>query len=420
MRRCLPVLLLALATPALAQQTTLPAQDRALPGSATTVYRVGADEGESWELLSNVSGVDFDRNDNLHILDAGNHRVVVLDARGRFLRSFGKRGGGPGELLAPTALAVLDDGTVAVADIGRGAISLFAADGTFRKNLPFADSLGHPPPETPGGITSLAAYPRGGVAVYGGMRLQIGGPGGPPPAPTTSVPVYALPLDGDPRVIHRVSRDAPVVRTDGGAEQRRMRMAPRAFAPQPAWGVLPDGGVAALQGPGYQVQVTGPDGGVARTLARPIEPRRVTKQDQDRARDVAAERMRTGAGMVRMEVRAGPGGTDRSVSTGSGGGRGLGEAEIRELLQDMQFADVVPVIAGLRTDPQGRIWVARTARQYGEDGPIDLLTADGRYLGTTAPQALPDAISRSGLAAWIVRDDMDVEQVVVKRLPDWR
>jgi hypothetical protein len=254
--------------------------------------------------------------------------------------------------------------------------------------------------------------------VFGAMRLRFGTQEGPPPAPATSVPVYAMPLNGPPRVLHRVPRDAPVVRTAGTAEQRQMRMAPRAFAPQPAWGVLPDGGIAALQDASYRVNVVDASGRTVRTLTRPIEPRRVTKQDQDRARDVAAERMRTGTGMVRMEVRAGPGGTDRSVSTG--GGRGLGEAEIRAQLADMQFADVIPVITGLRTDAEGRIWVARAARAYGEDGPIDLLTADGRYLGTLAPQPLPDAISRSGLAAYIERDDMDVEQVVVKRLPGWR
>jgi hypothetical protein len=345
--------------------------------------------------------------------------VVVLDARGRFVRTIGKQGGGPGELMAPTALAVLADGTVAVSDLGRGAISVFAPDGSFQKNIQFVDSLGHAPPETPGGVSSLVALPRGGFAVFGAMRLQVGGAGGPLPPPANNVPVYAVSLDGDTRVLHRVPREAPVVRTEGGQQNQRMRMAPRAFSPQPAWGVLADGGVVALQDASYTVKVVDANGRPLRTLTRPIEARRVTKQDQERARAQAAERMRTGTGMVRMEVRVGAGGTNRSVSTG-GGGRGISEAEIREQLADMQFAPVVPVIAGLRTDPQGRIWVARNGRDVAGDGPIDLLTADGRYLGTLAPQPLPDAVSRSGLAAYITRDDMDVEQVVVKRLPDWR
>jgi hypothetical protein len=121
-----------------------------------------------------------------------------------------------------------------------------------------------------------------------------------------------------------------------------------------------------------------------------------------------------------MEVRAGPEGVDRRVSTGGPGG-GAREADIQAQLRELQFAERIPVVAGLRTDPQGRIWVARTPRRIGDDGPIDMLDAQGRYLGTLSPQPLPDAVSRTGLAAYITRDDLGVERVVVKRLPDtWK
>jgi hypothetical protein len=420
MRPLLPVLLLAFAAPTLAQQaTSLPARDRMLPGAPAALYRVGAEEGESWELLSNVSGVDFDGSDNLYVLDAGNHRVLVFDARGGFVRAIGKQGGGPGELQAPAALAVLSDGTIAVADLGRGAFSLFSPQGAFVRNVQFVDSLGIPAPEMPGGVTSLTAHPSGGMAVFGALRLQLSMDGAAPAPPAASVPVYLVPLEGSARVLHRVPREAPVVRSQGGAEKRRMRAAPRAFAPQPAWGVLPDGGVAALRDAGYHVNIVDAQGRTIRVLRRPIEPRRVTRKDQDEARELAAERLRTGTGMVRMQVRAGPGGVERSVSSG-GRAPDMSTTEIDEQLRDMQFAEVIPVIAGMRTDPQGRIWVARTARAVGADGPIDLLTADGGYLGTLPPQPLPDAISRSGRAAYVTRDDMDVEQVIVKRLPGWR
>jgi hypothetical protein len=193
---------------------------------------------------------------------------------------------------------------------------------------------------------------------------------------------------------------------------------PRAFAPSPSWGVLPGGALVAVPGnsPEYRVQLVGPDGRVQRTLTRAITSRRPTRADQDAARAELAERLRTGEGMIRMEVRAGPQGTDRRISTG-GGGRGPSEAEIEAQTRELQFAERIPVITGLRTDPQGRIWVERAPQRYGADGPIDLLDASGRYLGTTSPQPLPDAISASGLAAYITRDDLGVERVVVKRLP---
>ena len=53
------------------------------------------------------------------------------------------------------------------------------------------------------------------------------------------------------------------------------------------------------------------------------------------------------------------------------------------------------------------------------DGPIDLLTADGRYLGTLRADAtsMPSAFGPDGLVAFVERDELDVPTVVVKRLP---
>ena len=53
------------------------------------------------------------------------------------------------------------------------------------------------------------------------------------------------------------------------------------------------------------------------------------------------------------------------------------------------------------------------------DGPIDLLTPDGDYIGTYAAGAteMPDAFGPDGLAAFIELDELDVTSVVVRRLP---
>ena len=52
-------------------------------------------------------------------------------------------------------------------------------------------------------------------------------------------------------------------------------------------------------------------------------------------------------------------------------------------------------------------------------GPIDLLTADGGYLGTYPADAtrMPSAFGPDGLVAFIERDELDVPTVVVRRLP---
>lgn len=71
------------------------------------------------------------------------------------------------------------------------------------------------------------------------------------------------------------------------------------------------------------------------------------------------------------------------------------------------------------TSWEGTIWVRRRGEGPAGDGPIDLLTADGRYLDPLPADAtaMPRAFGPEGLVAFVERDELDVPTVVVKRLP---
>ena len=89
-------------------------------------------------------------------------------------------------------------------------------------------------------------------------------------------------------------------------------------------------------------------------------------------------------------------------------------------IESMEFYPVMPVVLALRTDWQGTVWVRRRGEDGVEGDPIDLITADGRYLGTLAPgfdRAARGLRPRRGLVAFVEKDDLDVPYVVVKR---WR
>ena len=90
----------------------------------------------------------------------------------------------------------------------------------------------------------------------------------------------------------------------------------------------------------------------------------------------------------------------------------------RERIQNMEFYPEVPVVRDLQTSWGGTIWVLRRGEEPASDGPIDVLTPDGRYIGTYAAGAtgMPDAFGPDGLAAFIERDEFDVTSVVVRRL----
>lgn len=174
-------------------------------------------------------------------------------------------------------------------------------------------------------------------------------------------------------------------------------------------GVLPDGALVVVDSADYRIRIVGADGSVRRTLVRPLPPRQVTRRDQE------DERAR------RLEQLQASGGPQITVRTDQGTTRMLG-GEVQRMLEEqiagLEFADVIPVVAQMGVDWAGTIWIRRAGRRVGEPGPIDLLTPDGRYLGTLPPGELgvPHAFGPGGLAAFIERDELDVPSVVVRRL----
>jgi hypothetical protein len=170
-----------------------------------------------------------------------------------------------------------------------------------------------------------------------------------------------------------------------------------------------------LNGLDYRIAMTDAAGKVVRTLEKSEKPRAVSRRDQDNARDAMRARLKNGGGGG-IQVRNNNGQTSYSF----GGGGSMSDGQINERIRDMEFAETMPVVQRIRTDPKGRIWVQRTPDVGSDGGPIDLLTETG-YIGTLRNAKLPDAVSASGLAAYIETDDLDVQHVVVRRLPaTWR
>ena len=364
----------------------LPAEDQILDVEFEEVFRVGAIAGDEWEVFGRISAVGFAESGSLYVMDDQGGRIVVVSPEGEFVREFGRIGDGPGEFSASSNTAVgftvLRDGRTVVFDPGHRAFQVFGSDGEFERSV-----------RAPGNsmyliIRTLAPARDGQNVITTSVgAFGMGSSSGDPEPPFR--PVYRLVLTGDEVVQDTVIR---AWKPPGDAS---------GFVPALVSEALPDGGLVYADSSAYAIKVATRDGDLTRVLTRPFRPEPVT----DRIRDEEIERQ-----LKENEERA----------AGSGDPFAAARAEMgRERIRSMKFHHEVPVVRTLCTSWEGNIWVQRRGEIPASGGPIDLLTPDGRYLGTLAAKAtaMPAAFGPDGLVAFVQRDEMDVPMVVVRRLP---
>ena len=371
----------------------LPGDDRWLEADFQEVYEIGAAVGVAWQEFGRVRTVAFDGAGNLYVLDALAGRVIVVTPHGELLREFGRLGEGPGEFGGATWMAVMRDGRTFVGDLGQRAYLVFDADGEFERQVR--------PDGNPAHVSFMRMWSEsGGESVVVGTELAGGSYfGGFPegaPRPLTR-PVARLILTGDDVLRETIA--------DGWRPPRGEADERRAFEPGLWVAPLPGGKAAFSDSSAYTIKIASAGGGVSHVLTRPFFPEPVTERMERAERDRRIEEM-VGGSITRT-----PGGV---LAVGGGGSN-----RWVEWAETIEFFEEVPVVRGLGTSWGGRIWVQRRGDQPHENGPIDILTADGSYLGSfrTGATRIPDAFGPEGLAAFIERDGFDVQTVVVKRLP---
>jgi DNA-binding beta-propeller fold protein YncE len=83
-----------------------------------------------------VTDVTWDAAGNIFISDGYiNSRVAKADKNGKWLKSFGEPGKGPGQFNTPHAIAADAKGNIYVADRGNRRIQVFDSDGSFKREI---------------------------------------------------------------------------------------------------------------------------------------------------------------------------------------------------------------------------------------------------------------------------------------------
>ena len=425
LRSAIPLSLFLLsAIPATGQNIVeLPAEDRPLAADFEEVFRVGSFDGPEWQQFGAIFDAAFDGAGNLYLLDLHAYRVVVVDSAGDLVRFIGRQGDGPGEFSFPGLLTVMEDGRAVVGDIvGHRSFQVFDRDGTLDRNVRagddllnvrgriYADRSGQDAVVVAGDLVVIETMRRAGLDDLPGKR-----------------PIVRLVLGGGATVRETITYawappSAGVVTFRLGGQEITtgdQTPPPRTFDPGLFVGPLPGGGIAFSDSTTYAIKLTRPDGTVSRILRRSLSPQPVT----DRILEAEIERQVEEHVVLEASMSAQP---QRVIDGRTGEAvdplprdmmlEGLKRTR-RAYLEALPSADEIPVVVDMRTTWEGEIWVRRRGEDLLSDGPIDVLAADGRYLGSyPSDTAMPTAFGPGGLLAFVERDEVGLNRVVVKRV----
>jgi len=326
-----------------------------------------------------------DADGNLYVLDADGIRVLGYGPDGSLLASWGREGGGPGELGGgfgggPRAMAMGPGDTLWVDDRSNQRLTLIPVGG----GEPTALAL----PQTSRGFGGAMSVDSAGVvAILSTFSFSPDDTGGMPPRP-----IIRLGRDGE---VGDTLWTAPAPRTDvvriSSGGNRLVMMMSQQFAAGFHWVRFDDGGIALAESAAYEIRFIDRFGEAEHIVRRNPPARPVTEADRQAYLDSLLAPPEEESQFNSAEIR-------------------------RQRAEATTFADSIPRIVELRRDPRDRLWVGVSEERPGVVERIDVYDRDGILLGELRDMPMPDHFFGDGYAAIIDQDELDVQQVHVMRL----
>ncbi len=99
---------------------------------------IGDEEGVEDFVFSQIRSVQVDEEENIYVLDRKEACVKAFDKNGKYIRTFGKKGQGPGEIQRPYRMHLFAGKEILIYDTGNRRLSFYSLDGKFLREIPIA------------------------------------------------------------------------------------------------------------------------------------------------------------------------------------------------------------------------------------------------------------------------------------------
>jgi len=276
----------------------------------------GEDSGE--QMFQNINTLVVNERGHMYILDEQAGNIKTYDQNGRFLKTIGKKGQGPGEFGLPISLAVMPSQNIIVNDMGQRKILFFDREGNYLKQLSIADKfLFFGPMVTSTGdlIASHTIPQESPVTELKKFNQEL----------EPLLTFASIPVDKPPAVNIFVARSLSSLRwtlTDND---------------EIIWG--------DIKNPEYELYVHNKEGTLIKKITQDSDPLPITAEDKEKL----------------MEET-------------------FGQSPAKDQW-DVRFPENYPPYMGFSIDDKGHILVRRYEKQEGgQRGLVDIFDSEGRYM----------------------------------------
>lgn len=214
-------------------------------------------------LFESVIDVVTDNNGNVYACDYKANNIKKFDSSGKFLKTIGRQGQGPGEFNNPSKIVVSNDRLI-VLDSGNGRFCALSLDGEFIKSAPI--SIGEIP-------RNIRALTNGDIAVEV-EKLYYKEPDKPQ---EYLIEIYSLDLEKKKTVYSQ-----EIWRYKLKMKEDRPVQVPQPFSPRIYWDISPTGKLVIGYSKKYEIEIYDIDKGKISSFAHSYEPIKVTDKDKEK------------------------------------------------------------------------------------------------------------------------------------------
>ncbi|MDH7513468.1 MAG: 6-bladed beta-propeller [Clostridiales bacterium] len=286
--------------------------------------------------FESVVDIKLDPDGSVYFCDYKANNIKKFDATGRYLKTIGRKGQGPGEFNMPFCIAVTAERLI-VWDMGNRRLSQLTPDGSFLKSIPFQFGQGRP--------ERRRCLPDGNIVI--GMEKTYFGEENRPQ--DYSIEIYSSDLEHKNTIYTQQVWRNRYIRIEKGTTN-----IPQPFTPMVYWDVSPDGKIIIGHSKNYEIEVHSSEKGRLFSFRHTYEPVKVTEKDKEMFF----------AGMV----------------TSVGGVTKPGAPDY--IVKNTEFPKEKPAFFDILVDSDGNILVSSHRKKREEESTtFDAFTPQGKFIG---------------------------------------